>query len=682
MPFGSISKSIQVLHKHARLRRLFQEDPGVKACFWFAKDPENTFHVFSGVLRVVTAIIFAPIYIAVPHNYVGSIKEYLKQLAWFVEYSNTPHAILCASPTGGAGKYSPTGLYPRWVLRVDFDDEGGFDFEQIPWSNKPLGTTYSAISYAMSCARVLFDEAGQALLDLNPEDGRMYSLRDRKRISRMVLQEYASAKRRDGLTKRRTEYIWLDEFCLSSVDTTLPQLEEDERRDEVGLLADIFSGAENVCVFCDVVNCEHVGLECSWNKRLFTLAEILHARNVLILTRRKESGEKRLATRITFNYGDQFRRRIQTEAALASRWHLYAVMQHSTNAGAASWQTVIHSLVVEAIHRDEADNFRDHQFLGKGLNGLLPRRARLGDLGGKDGWQDLAWLLELNQGFYNAASLAAVCSLAEFNVPSYRWWGKPIAPAEGNERLEPLVTAFPVRSVMSDDTLQPTLCVVHPKTIPIKTSLRRDGAGLYNNEELKGIRNLTQTVLLVLGLIFGGTLFGRLNFGGGTAVIYCASILYSILDLVASTVYVVREGWIYLDAEVWDDVAGKLKKQDPNLTDVTHWGDEQLCPKWDSPREVLREHQKGSHKCWSAFLVDIQSKVVVPVTVVDHPNDLVVLALHGCGVTCMLLNREGKGNTVAPKVGMANLPTYILAQAVEAGTVYVGGGPPKKLIFT
>ena len=52
-----------------------------------------------------------------------------------------------------------------------------------------------------------------------------------------------------------------------------------------------------------------------------------------------------------------------------------------------------------------------------------------------------AWLLELNQGFYNAASLAAVSSPAEAGVPTHRWMGKPTVPKEGNERLEALVSS-------------------------------------------------------------------------------------------------------------------------------------------------------------------------------------------------------------------------------------------------
>lgn len=164
----------------------------------------------------------------------------------------------------------------------------------------------------------------------------------------------------------------------------------------------------------------------------------------------------------------RFRERIQEEAASEKRWHLYSIMQHGSNSGAVSWQAAIHALVVEAMLRDEAGEFHEHRLLGKALNSLLPRRACLIDLkGSKDGWADLASLLELNQGFFNTTGLAAVCSVAEFEVPSYRWLGKPIAPKEGNERMVPIVTSFPVRILQQDENPHPALCFVGPKTIPL-----------------------------------------------------------------------------------------------------------------------------------------------------------------------------------------------------------------------
>jgi hypothetical protein len=55
---------------------------------------------------------------------------------------------------------------------------------------------------------------------------------------------------------------------------------------------------------------------------------------------------------------------------------------------------------------------------------------------------------------------------------------------------------------------------------------------------------------------------------------------------------------------------------------------------------------------------------------------MVPLAIHGSGVTCMLLERpedsEKEPNIIAQKVGMCNVPPYIFAQTVKSGTIYVG----------
>jgi len=51
---------------------------------------------------------------------------------------------------------------------------------------------------------------------------------------------------------------------------------------------------------------------------------------------------------------------------------------------------------------------------------------------------------------------------------------------------------------------------------------------------------------------------------------------------------------------------------------------------------------------------------------------MVVLAVHGTGVTCMLLNRPDGAEKVAEKVGMVNLPPYILAQTEKCGSLRIG----------
>jgi hypothetical protein len=294
----------------------------------------------------------------------------------------------------------------------------------------------------------------------------------RQQNAREFLLEYIESRRR---TRPDREYIWLDEFCLYDASIKDVDVLSGPRDRELGRLADIFGGASKVYVFCDVVGCQHFNSTCSWTTRLFTLAEIIHANTVVRMTFAADD-----SIQLVEEDGRFFREHLQAQAALEGKWHLYGIMQHASNSGAASWQTAIHALIVEAIRRDEAGGFRYHRFLGRGLNGLLPRRARLDDLGGKDGWADLAWLLELNQGFYNAAGLAAVCGIAEasHSIPNHYWLGPPIEPGVGNERLEPCVTAFPIPSALN---------VLTPYTIKVHHTLKRDSLALFRVPQIRDL---------------------------------------------------------------------------------------------------------------------------------------------------------------------------------------------------
>lgn len=63
---------------------------------------------------------------------------------------------------------------------------------------------------------------------------------------------------------------------------------------------------------------------------------------------------------------------------------------------------------------------------------------------------------------------------------------------------------------------------------------------------------------------------------------------------------------------------------------------------------------------------------MVKVIVTDKPNALISLAVHGSGVTSMLVVRKADlGTAVVRKVGMCNLPAYVLAQTNHSGTLCV-----------
>ncbi|KIJ45917.1 hypothetical protein M422DRAFT_46490 [Sphaerobolus stellatus SS14] len=667
--------------RRMRPGRLIKEDPGVKSAAWFARKPDDPFHVFANIFRLLVLIALAPIYInAAPTK--AYIDEFVKKRNWFIEYSSTPDAVLSRSPApgGGPAQYEVTHQNPQWLLRVTFDEEGNVQFVQVAWETaledggfSSSKQAYVTISYAMDSAFDLFIKAGLELKHPQPTGGRQYSLDDRKRIAGCLLAEYGRARRRAG-EGPATEYIWLDEFCLSNANEDDEDRAAAERSYELGRLCDIFRGATKVFVFCHKQDCDHTKIDCPWGKRLFTLGEIIHATDVYVLIRRGPIENQ--ATLIYPMGAQRFREKMQAEAEKAKRWHLYSIMQHASNSGAVTWQNAIHALVVEAILRDESEEsgkFLAHKYLGKALNGLLPRRARLKDLKGEDGWEDLAWLLELNQGYFNTTGLAAVCSLAGFDVPNYRWLGKPISPKEGNERLEPIVTSFPVRIEQKDGDEHAALCFVGPQTIPLTHWLHRDAGALFHHTELTALKwgfYGSLTVVWIAGFI----IFVMGEFVTGALVVYIPGIFWVIFLLLVSTMHVKREGWAYFEVhnKSEEQFRQELAQQDPFFKEkLLMWGDRQLSPQWERPnRDNNGLFRKG-------ILVDLKNRLAMSVEVLEKPDQLVAMAVHGTGITCMLLDREKDHTIIAKKIGMANLPCYILAQTVRSGTIYVGGSPPE-----
>jgi hypothetical protein len=683
---GDLIKGCSIL-RGIKIRRLFQEEHCVKGCAWFGKHPDSLLHIPANVLRVLCAIFFAPIYLLIPHSTRESVEMLAKRVLWSLEFADTPTAFLFTAPGGGGiGQYEVTNYKPRWMLKVEFRNGQKPNYCQVPWSTELHGKDYTAISYPMDSAWELFKEARCRLLDPQPSEMRRWSLRDRRRISECLLFEYAKARERFGIPQG-TEYVWLDEFCLFDGSLIDEREVEAQRVEEVGRLSDIFRDATQVCVFCHEVWCDHTSHECLWGNRIFTIGEILHASTVLVMTRRVVKGV--LQSKLVSQPGSTFRRHIEGKAAEENNWHLYAIMQHSSNSGAVPWQAAIHSLIVEVIRRDEVGDFDDHRFLGKVLNGLLPRRARLKDLKGKDGWADLAWLLELNQGFYNAASLAAVCNLADARVPGHRWLGKPLEPRVGNERLEPLVIAFPVSLPHHDMHARPALSVIGPQNIPMRDMMRRDSAGLYTHKALRSVKRMAliiAAIFVIIGIIVFGVNVTVIIFpststspvGGFTAAIviwYLTFTLYAIFELLVGTIFIVRKGWVVLEDSVWgSDPSCALKQVDRDLgLRLTVWGEQQLAPNWDTTPP-----DSGMVQTRSVTLFDTEGEVAVKANVAGRVNDLIILAVHGNGLSCMLLDRPVEAARVrfmASKVGMANLPPYALYQTTTSGTVYVGDYP-------
>ncbi|KAK0434356.1 hypothetical protein EV421DRAFT_1670525, partial [Armillaria borealis] len=220
--------------------------------------------------------------------------------------------------------YAPTGSDPRWMLKVQIVDGAIMSQQQVRWSEEVRNQGYTALSYPMESAHVLFQEAG--LTVETPTEQRRFSLKDRKRIAEQLLIEYCASHD----VGNRTGYIWLDEFCLSDADQ--PD-DSSDRSEELGRLADIFRNASQVTVFCHMENCDHTSTTCLWGMRLFTIGEIIHAKEVIRLTRQQQDGSRSLRTHAYRETAIAFREKMQTNAAHDNHWRLYAIMQHSTNAG-------------------------------------------------------------------------------------------------------------------------------------------------------------------------------------------------------------------------------------------------------------------------------------------------------------------------------------------------------------
>ncbi|KAJ6518294.1 hypothetical protein C8R47DRAFT_1086489 [Mycena vitilis] len=499
-PWSGARQGYRAFKSDFRLHRLIRERPGIESCGYFHKNLNERFHVLGNVLRLIFSLLISPLIVIAQFVLPGGTKSVTRyaqgiigaggserdgdstpddpdsapgasdsapdgdEEAWNMDWLdeeetdpvNAPDAVLTRSDGEDGHRYAGTGFQPRWLLKIAPRDGVEFAYDsffptQVNETDFPDGDwpppAYTALSYSMTSAEEACKAAGLQLPQ-TLSNGRKYSLASRRQISKIYLKLYFSARlRKEGVNPDGVEYIWLDEFCISDAaldDHRDSKQIQNQRRLELGRMADIYRYADTVTVFCHTENCRHTDLSnCAWSKRIWTLAEILNAQTVAIITVTREPNTPGFTTRLSTQSGHVFREALQANAAKVNMWHMYAIFQRSDHGGAAPLQAVIHALVVEAIRRDEASNHSEHNLLGHALNGLLPRRAHLEDLG-HGGWTDLAWLLELNQAFYNAAALAAVCSIISDKNESGSWLGKPINPSPGNERLEPIVTAFPI----------------------------------------------------------------------------------------------------------------------------------------------------------------------------------------------------------------------------------------------
>jgi hypothetical protein len=145
----------------------------------------------------------------------------------------------------------------------------------------------------------------------------------------------------------------------------------------------------------------------------------------------------------------------------------------------------------------------------------------------------------------------------------------------GNERLEPIVTALPV-APPSDKTSSgcPPLMIIGGEMIGIQTHLRRDWAGLYNNPVVRPIRIVAGGILITGFVLFFILVF--FNIRAGLAIHLSASVGHAVIELLVSTMFLERKGWIFLRDSTWggeiEETQKKLRDLDSNLQKLKPWG--------------------------------------------------------------------------------------------------------------
>jgi hypothetical protein len=104
-----------------------------------------------------------------------------------------------------------------------------------------------------------------------------------------------------------------------------------------------------------------------------------------------------------------------------------------------------------------------------------------------------------------------------------------------------------------------------------RPKLQRDALGLYKNEEIKGLKILAFCVAFLL-FLFSHFIIRWGYLKTGYATYYGTAILYHLVELLAGTMYLEREGWVFLEDSRWGDKLAQLGEQDHYLRTLTHWG--------------------------------------------------------------------------------------------------------------
>jgi hypothetical protein len=349
-----ISESFFQLRKNFVFARVPVEDKGVIGDgVFFRCRPEKYVWLLAcaNFVLVFLKIISGPVYLLLFPFIADRHLLHIGREWWRTEFPNIHRAVLATATSGsGRGMYERSNLPPRWVLEVSYDKRS---WRQVIWTDT---IRFTALSYAYKSAQHLASRPGigeptpdQPIFlqprtythdpnvpgdqaDLIKTQERHGELIERQKVARMFLLTYMESRLGEHATG--VEHIWLDEFCLTDASIQDVRKLVDQREEEVGRLADIFRAAQKVCVFCHIDDCNHAGLQCPWVTRLFTLAEILNANSVVRMTQGPHGYS------LHEEEGRLFRERMQAQASLDGRWHLYSIMQHASNSGTPRGKTL------------------------------------------------------------------------------------------------------------------------------------------------------------------------------------------------------------------------------------------------------------------------------------------------------------------------------------------------------
>ncbi|EKM78451.1 hypothetical protein AGABI1DRAFT_114728, partial [Agaricus bisporus var. burnettii JB137-S8] len=105
--------------------------------------------------------------------------------------------------------------------------------------------------------------------------------------------------------------------------------------------------------------------------------------------------------------------------------------------------------------------------------------------------------------------------------------------------------------------------------------------------------------------------------------------------------FVTKDVWVVIEdhTTLGRDAHRWLQSQDPTFDKAVEWGARQLIPEWDTPH-ASPSPPGTPPRPYAITLIDLRTGVLTKAAVTKRPNSLVALAVHGSGITCMLLDRD------------------------------------------